>query len=65
MCRWITGIAMGWLGLVTQCFAGMGEKQKKPPKQLSRSACCSLENSLYKPPRELRGYRGWHLHEYY
>lgn len=29
MCRWITGIAMGWLGLVTQCFAGMGEKQKK------------------------------------
>lgn len=34
MCRWITGIAMGWLGLVTQCFAGMGEKQKKPTKAI-------------------------------
>lgn len=25
MCRWIMGVAMGWLGLVIEYFAGMAK----------------------------------------
>lgn len=52
MCGWIMGIAMGWLGLVIEYFAGMAKKTKT--QQLPRSVCCSSEQSLYKPPRELK-----------
>lgn len=63
MSGWIMGIAMGWLGFVIEYFAGMAKKKNKP-QQLLRSACCSSEQSLYKPPRELRSNCVWHLDEY-
>lgn len=28
ICGWIMGIAMGWLGLVIECFAGMAKNPK-------------------------------------
>lgn len=44
ICGWIMGIAMGWLGLVIECFAAMAKNLNHNNYQ---AACCSSEQNLY------------------